>query len=187
MRIGILGGTFDPVHLGHIISAVEVKRSLKLDTILFMPVRQSPHKTDAPADDIHRLRMLEHAVVNHSGFDIDTYELAGDGGNYTYDTVQYLNEKYAGDELFFLIGTDQYVNFDKWYKHETLRREIQFVVMKRSDDISAPGEDFITAEQPIIEISASLIRSRIEKGEAYGHLLPVDVYQYIKENGLYET
>lgn len=186
MKIGIFGGTFDPVHTGHIISAVEARKTLKLDKVIFIPAFQSPHKEE-PGGDTNRLQMLESAVEPYPYFEIDTFELKNKGLSYTYDTVKYLTKKYAGDELYFLIGTDQYDNFDKWYRYQSLLEMIHFAVMRRHDSNAVILEPFIDVGQPVIEISSTDIRHRIKKQDEYRHLLPESVYGYIKENNLYET
>jgi nicotinate-nucleotide adenylyltransferase len=184
MKIGVFGGTFDPVHTGHIISAVEVKHALKLDKLIFIPARRSPHKY-TPTDQTDRLNMLKSAVAPFDFITVDTFELDNEAVSYTYNTVKYLNSKYDEDQLYFLIGTDQFQNFKKWYKYDALLEMIHFVVMRRSDESINIEAPFIEVLQPIIEISSSLIRTRIQNQEEYRHLLPENVYGYIKENNLY--
>lgn len=187
MKIGIFGGTFDPIHIGHIISVFEVKISFGLDKVIFIPARQSPHKETMPTGNTERLDMIHKAIARFECFSLDTFELNRDGKSFTYDTAKYLRDKYPHDELYFLMGTDQYETFDKWYKHDELISMMNFIVMMRhSDDmeISAP---FIRADQLVVEVSSTLVRKRIKEGLPYKHFLNEDVYEYIKENALYEA
>lgn len=186
MKIGIFGGSFDPVHIGHLISAVEVRHLLNLNEIIFMPAQQSPHK-DVPAKKSDRLNMLKRSIEPYEFLSIDTYELERKEISYTYNTVMYLTERYPNDELYFLIGTDQYEKFDQWYKYKELLNMIRFVVMKRMGKDVHIKEPFIEAVQPMIEVSSSLVRTRIQKQEEYRHLLPEGVSGYIKEKKLYEA
>lgn len=187
MKIGVFGGTFDPIHAGHIISVSEVKLSFGLDKVIFVPARQSPHKETMPLSNNDRLNMIQKAIDGYDGFSLDTYELDRDGKSFTFDTAEYLNDKYPDDELYFLMGTDQYDSFDKWYKHDELINMMNFVVMMRhSDDIeiSAP---FIRADQLVVEVSSTLVRNRIKQGLPYRHFVDESVHEYIKENALYEA
>lgn len=185
MKIGIFGGTFDPVHIGHIISAVEVKEKLPLDKVIFIPARQSPHKSQ-PSNSKDRLHMLQAAVESYQYFLIDTFELAQDKLSYTFNTVEYLLEKYPEDELYFIMGTDQYINFNKWYNYKKLLDMIHFVVLRRNDENITIHAPFIDIRQPVIEVSSSNIRDNIQNQLEYRHLLPESVHGYIKENNLYE-
>lgn len=187
MKIGVFGGTFDPIHIGHIISVMEVKISFGLDKVIFIPARQSPHKETMPAGNQERMEMIQRAIARHEGFTLDTFELDKDKKSFTFDTAKYLRNEYPHDELYFLMGTDQYESFDKWYKHEELMNMMNFIVMMRhSDDmeISAP---FIRADQLVVEVSSTLVRTRIKQGLPYKHFLDESVYEYIKENALYEA
>ncbi|WP_052256452.1 nicotinate-nucleotide adenylyltransferase [Salinicoccus sp. YB14-2] len=187
MKIGIFGGTFDPIHIGHIISVLEVKIAFGLDEVVFIPARQSPHKETMPTANKERTDMIKRAISGYEGFTMDTFELNREGKSFTYDTAKYLKAQYPDDELYFLMGTDQYENFDKWHNHDELIDIMNFIVMMRhSDDmeISAP---FIRADQLVVEVSSTLVRTRIKEGLPYKHFLNEAVYEYIKENALYEA
>ena len=187
MKIGVFGGTFDPIHIGHVISVLEVKISFGLDKVIFIPARQSPHKESVPVGNKERVEMIQKAIAGYEGFIMDTFELYKEGKSFTHDTAKYLRNEYPNDELYFLMGTDQYESFDKWHKHENLISMMNFIVMMRhSDDmeISAP---FIRADQLVVEVSSTLVRTRIKEGLPYKHFLNEAVYEYIKENALYEA
>ncbi|SOC38502.1 nicotinate-nucleotide adenylyltransferase [Salinicoccus kekensis] len=187
MKIGIFGGTFDPIHIGHIISVMEVKLKFGLDKVIFIPARQSPHKETRPADDDDRVLMVEKAIAGYGDFHLDRVELDRKGVSYTYDTAVYLKEKYPHDELFFLMGTDQYKSFEKWYRFEDLLEMMKFIVMMRHSDDMEIASPFIRADQLVVEVSSTLIRRRIGEGLPFRHFLDASVYEYIKENALYET
>ncbi|MFB9860703.1 nicotinate (nicotinamide) nucleotide adenylyltransferase [Salinicoccus siamensis] len=187
MRIGFFGGTFDPVHLGHIHGVVEAKIALDLDKIIMIPAKQSPLKDESPTGDAHRIEMLKRAAAPYGFMEILEWEITREGVSYTFDTVQYLKEEYPSDERFFLIGSDQYEGFHKWHRHEALLKMMNFVVMSRRPDELAIDERFTALSQPVMEISSTVIRERIKKGEVAMHQLEPSVYQYIKEHRLYET
>ena len=187
MKIGVLGGTFDPIHIGHIISVLEVKIAFGLDRVIFIPARQSPHKETKPTGNKKRTAMIQKAIAGYEGFIMDTFELDRAGKSFTYDTAKYLKDEYPDDELYFLMGTDQYESFNKWHRNEELIDMMNFIVMMRhSDDmeISAP---FIRADQLVVEVSSTLVRRRAKEGLPYKHFLNEAVYEYIKENALYEA
>lgn len=187
MKIGLFGGTFDPVHPGHIHAVVEAYIALDLDKVICIPARQSPLKADMPTSDHHRLKMLEYAVRNYDFIEIDTWEMSQAGVSYTYDTAVHLKTKYPDDTLYFLMGTDQYRSFEKWHRHEELLEMLNFVVMDRYPDAVVEDDRFITISQPVLEISSTVIRERIRNKIDVRHQLDPDVYQYIKENHLYEA
>lgn len=187
MKIGIFGGTFDPVHLGHIIAVQEVKLKFNLDEVVFIPARQSPHKEVKPSGDDDRVEMVKRAIAGYESFRLDNVELQREGRSFTYDTALYLKEKYPEDELYFLMGTDQYESFEKWYRYEDLLKMMKFIVMMRHSDDMEIASPFIRADQLVMEISSTLIRTRIENDLPFRHFLDASVYEYIKENALYEA
>ncbi len=187
MKIGVFGGTFDPIHLGHVIAVREVKLKFGLDKVLFIPARQSPHKETQPSADRDRVEMVERATAGYRDFVVDTVELGRKGKSFTYDTAVYLKEKYPEDELYFLMGTDQYESFEKWHNHEELLGMMKFIIMMRHSDVIGIDPPFIRADQLVVEISSTLIRARIGEGLPFRHFLDSSVYEYIKENALYET
>ena len=185
-KIGVFGGTLNPVHLGHINLITEAKRSFNLDHVVIVPAFQSPHKTELPVSEAHRLKMIELATKDLNFTSIEDYELKNKGKSYTYHTIKFLKEKYKDDELYFIMGEDQFTAFDRWYRYEELLEMVHFIVLKRSTNnlkITAP---FLTAEDTIFEVSSSEIRKRILKDDYYNHFVHKDVYHYIEEHGLYE-
>lgn len=187
MKIAIFGGTFDPIHIGHVHAVIEAKIALGLDKIIFIPAWQSPLKSNTPTKDEHRVVMLNHAVINYDFIEIDTVELEQEGVSYTHDTAQYLTGKYPDDELYFLMGVDQYLNFEKWHKKDELLTMMKFGIMSRAGEEVVIKKPFIRLQQPVVEISSTIIRDRIARGDIVRHQLNCDVYDYIKEQRLYES
>ncbi|MDF2607111.1 MAG: nadD [Bacillales bacterium] len=186
-RIGILGGTFDPPHLGHLIIANEVYHELKLNKILFLPAWIPPHKENEKITDPYvRLELLKLLTQNIPYFEIDETEINNKGKiKYTYDTIQLLKDKYLGNELYFIIGADQIEKLNSWYKIDQLLEEIKFVGINRKNHSSKSSYNLKHIEIPTIEISSTLIKNRLKSGKDVKFLIPDNVYEYIKEKMIY--
>ncbi|WP_411844245.1 nicotinate (nicotinamide) nucleotide adenylyltransferase [Salinicoccus sp. HZC-1] len=187
MKIAIFGGSFDPVHIGHVHAVIEAKMALDLDKIIFIPAKQAPLKTTSPTEDSHRLKMLQLAVREYDFIEIDNFELGQDGVSYTYETAKYLTGKYPDDEIYFLMGMDQYNNFEKWNHKDELLNMMKFAVMGRAAGDMNIEQPFVPVHQPVVEVSSTTIRERVAKGDIVRHQLNTAVYEYIKEQGLYEA
>ncbi|CAD2074103.1 putative nicotinate-nucleotide adenylyltransferase [Jeotgalicoccus coquinae] len=187
MKIGVFGGTFDPVHNGHINAFAETYIALELDKVIIVPTFISPFKKQTGSTDRHRLNMLKLAVKNYDFAEIDTFELDQQKVTYTYDTLNYLREKYPGDELYFIIGTDHFISFDKWANADKLHDLAKFVVLDRNDGLYNVKPPFIKLNTNIVEVSSTLIRERFKSNTEVRHLMHEQVYGYIKEQRLYET
>lgn len=186
MKIGIFGGTFNPIHLGHTNAIGEAKNHFCLDKVIIIPAAQSPHKTDKPMKDSDRVEMIKRATKCLDFVEIDRLELNRSGVSYTFDTVVELKSKYPDDELFFIMGEDQYDSFDRWYRNEDLLDLITFIVLKRNGSTKQIEAPFIAKDTSVFEVSSSEIRKRINQNEQYSHLINDHVYTYIKEHNLYE-
>lgn len=188
MRIGLLGGTFDPVHIGHLVLAQEAWFQLKLDRVLFVPAYIPPHKQIAssvqPAD---RLNMLRLALSPAPQFGISTHELDKKERCYTIDTVRELKKKY-GDEICFISGADAAGTLHEWKDIDLLLEEVEFVIGSRAGyDISGPYAKRIThLTIPELEISSSELRKRISQSRPVANLMPREVLDYIRDKGLYK-
>ncbi|MBS3946003.1 MAG: nicotinate-nucleotide adenylyltransferase [Melioribacter sp.] len=187
-KIGILGGTFDPVHNGHLITAQYVREKRNLDRIIFIPCNISPHKTDLLSSSAeHRLNMVKLAIDNIPYFDYSDYELKAEGISYSYNTLLYLSEKYESLEL--IIGYDNLLVFDKWYQPDEIIRLASLVVMKRKTDIEEKRNRFfekaVLLDTPNIEISSTDIRERVRNNLPVDFLVPESVKKYIYETNLY--
>jgi nicotinate-nucleotide adenylyltransferase len=188
LRLGIYGGTFDPVHHGHLILAHDVLEKLKLDAILFVPCGQSPLKTHKPlAVDARRLAMLRLALKKEPRFWLSRCELDRPAPSYSYDTALEIREAFPRAELFWLIGADQFRDLDKWHRPDDLRKLVKFVLMLRGAEPlkGKPGSVLSLPEPRRIDISATEIRHRVKSRQPIDHLVPAPIAAYIKRHGLY--
>jgi nicotinate-nucleotide adenylyltransferase len=187
-KIGILGGTFDPPHHGHLLIANEVLSALELDEIWFMPNQEPPHKQKSKSiTNEDRLEMLKLAIEGNHQFRVTTVELERQGTSFTVDTMKILNETYKDFQFFFIIGADMIEYLPKWYKINELVELVQFVGVERpeySHDTSFP---IIYVDVPAMEVSSSIIRERLKNGRTVRYLLPDLVIHYIEEKHLYGT
>jgi nicotinate-nucleotide adenylyltransferase len=186
-RIGILGGTFDPPHMGHLIIAEEVLRALNLDQIWFIPTFEPPHKHDAYVQVDHRIDMLKLAIEGNNEFLLNTIEIDRAGKSYTIDTIIGLKEAHPEAEFYFIIGADMVEYLPNWYKIDELIKLVKFVGVKRNGYSVDSSYPIKKVEIPMIDISSTLIRERLQAKKSIKYLVPESVYHYIKENGLYES
>ena len=184
MRIGIYGGTFNPVHHGHLILARQALEEFKLDRLIFVPAAESPFKIQnhtAPAGD--RLAMLRLAIAGEDRFSVDPLEIERGGISYSINTVKMFRSRDPEAELFFLVGEDNADRLTEWHRFEELKKLVCFVVLSRS-------EDFESSEYPVvqrrIEISSTEIRNRVAKQESITYLVPESVKHYIEQHQLYQ-
>lgn len=183
MRTGLFGGSFDPIHNGHIAAAKAALSSLSLDRVIFIPGGVSPHKT-LTASALARYEMVKLAVADLPRFLVSDYETKKRTKCYSVETVAGFQTIYPDDELFFIIGDDEYRSFDKWYMPDKLLAMCRFaVVTRRGDAVNPP---FIAVSMPPVEVSSSTIRHKLFLNEPVTGLLPNTVYEYIKTNRLYK-
>lgn len=183
MRIGIYGGTFDPVHHGHLILARQALEEFKLDRLVFVPAAESPfkiHNQTTPAAD--RLAMLQSAIANEDRFLVDPIEIERGGISYSIDTVKMFRSRDPGAELFFLVGEDNAYRLTEWHRFEELKKLVYFVVLSRSEDFQSPEYPVV---QRRIEISSTEIRNRVANQESITYLVPESVKCYIEQQQLY--
>lgn len=195
MRIGLMGGTFDPVHLGHLIGAETVADELDLDRVLFVPAAAPPHKREARiSNSVHRVKMLKLAVAGNDRFDVCTDEIERGGDSYTIDTVRSFSGKIvAKGELFFILGQDNLQEFTTWKDWAGICSNCRLVSLRRQgggkDYEELPEElgevEVIRIEMPIIGISATGIRRRVAQGLSIRYQVPLPVAEYIESHGLY--
>ena len=189
-RIGIFGGTFDPIHNGHLITAQSVLHQRNLDEIVFIPCFISPHKTDKTASSpVHRLNMVKLAIENHPKFVLSDYELKKEGISFTRDTITHFHESYKDIEL--IIGYDSFSNFETWKDPEEIIKLAKLIVMKRSyNNMNSTTNKFFNnalfVDTPVIDISSTEIREKIQSNIPIDFLLPDKVLQYINDNRLYK-
>jgi nicotinate-nucleotide adenylyltransferase len=188
LRLGIYGGTFDPVHHGHLILARDVLEKLKLDAIIFVPCGQSPLKTRKPlATNARRVAMLRLALKKEPRFWLSRCELDRLAPSYSYDTALEIREAFPRADLFWLIGADQFRDLDKWHRPGDLRKLVKFVLMLRGDEpLKGKLGSVLSLPQPRrIDISATEIRHRVKSRQPIDHLVPTPIAAYIKRHGLY--
>lgn len=195
MKIGILGGTFNPVHIGHLILAEEAREKLELDKIIFMPTALPPHKDNfniAPAQD--RLKMLKLAVKGNKFFAVSDIEIKRGGKSYTIDTVRELKKNNLLDSYYFIIGSDLLTYFDGWKDVDQIAKAVTFVVATRP---GYPLEDIGTyaAMQQVgvktlairaVDISGFEVRAQVKKNKSFRYLVPDKVFAYINKRKLYK-
>jgi len=185
-RIGIIGGTFDPPHFGHLLMANEVLTSLDLCEVWFMPNHIPPHKQNKSVTDAKsRVSMLELAVSDHPRFKVETIELERKGLSYTYETIRQLNVIYRGYKFYFIIGADMVEYLPNWYKIDELVQLVTFVGVKRPGFTLRTTYPLLEVEAPEFAVSSSLIRERVQRGRSIKYLVPEPVRMYIEEKNLY--
>lgn len=193
MKIGIFGGTFDPVHIGHIKMAEYAKEEFGLEKVVFVPNSNPPHKKDKLIEDyFHRFNMLKLALANDDRFLISDYEAKDGKYYYSLHTMRHFRNLY-GEDTFFIIGADSLMTIHEWYEYETLLKENKFIVFLRDDlcgfyerveKYKALGAKIYVSKMPEVEISSTVVRKDINQyNQAYGIL--DEVYDYIVKNGLY--
>jgi nicotinate-nucleotide adenylyltransferase len=188
-KVGFFGGTFDPIHNGHLITAQSVRELRKLDKIIFIPSFVSPHKADInSAKPEHRLEMIKLATENVDFFDYNDYEIAKGGISYTVDTLREFKKSY--DHIEFIIGYDNIFEFHKWKEPDVIMKLAKIIVLKRKSSLPFTFEDkyvksAIFVETRGIEISATDIRERVKNGKPIHFLVPEKVKEYIYNFNLY--
>jgi nicotinate-nucleotide adenylyltransferase len=192
VKIGVMGGTFDPVHLAHLAVAEQARTQLDLDQVLFIPAWLAPHKpgnTRAAARAAHRLAMLRLAVQDNPHFAVDEFELQRQTTSYTVETLRNLRTRVpAGTELFLLIGADNYLIFHQWCEPEQILAMATPVVYPRPGfAISAPDPRFRLLAGPAFALHATWIRATVQHGGSIRYVVPEPVRAYIAAHHLYTT
>jgi nicotinate-nucleotide adenylyltransferase len=185
MKAGIYGGTFDPIHNGHLILAREAVEKLHLDHIVFIPNMISPHRArHKPASDALRYAMIEAAIAGEPHFRADDVEMRRGGVSYTVETILALKEKYGqGAEFYYLIGQDNVDELHTWHRIDDLKLLVTFVVFPRSN---RDTQHLLVKLDRRIDISATEIRARVAKGLSIRYLVPDAVEKIIADNQLYK-
>jgi nicotinate-nucleotide adenylyltransferase len=182
-RIGIYGGTFDPIHHGHLILAREAREQLELEKIVFVPAATSPFKNAPISSAADRLAMLQAAIADEPGFAIDEYELHRPPPSYTIDTIKNISAREADAELFCLIGRDNVNGLTKWHRFSELEELVQFVVLDRAGESANHSYPLV---QRTIDISATDIRNRVASQRSIRYLVPERVNEIILSRRLYQ-
>ena len=198
MRLGVLGGAFNPPHIGHLVLAQEALVRLELESVLFMPMGQAPHREirDDPGADV-RVELCEAAVADDERFRVSTLETGRKGPSYTVDTLQALKKEGPKDELFWILGGDQAARLRSWHEPEKVLEMCTVAVTERGAwrragvHVALSGlrgaDRIVYFDMPGISVSSSLVRRRAARGEPIRYLVPDRVAELIEERGLYKT
>jgi len=193
-KIGLLGGTFDPVHLGHLIIADSVLRELELDKVIFIPAHKHALKSNKKISSADtRLKLLEIALQDFPHFAISDFELKNDKVSFTIDTLKAIKEyeNIPNAELFYIIGYDNLNELHLWKDHEKIMQIVKLVVIARAGNFNKKiteqfKENLIFSNTSQIDISSTLIRNKIKENQSWKSLVPPGVYQYIIKHNLYK-
>ena len=192
MKIGVFGGTFNPVHMGHVNLVKNFKEDLKLDKLFVIPTGTPPHKkADETVSDEDRLNMCRFAFDGIA--EVSDTEIMREGKSYTVFTLEELKKKYPNDELFFLVGSDMLLSFKRWYRWEDILTMCTLCAADRSNAETCRDADsdlfdrIIFCDFPKTVVSSSEIREKLKCGEDVSTFLPENVQKYIKEKGLYNV
>jgi len=186
-KLGLFGGSFDPIHHGHLILAREALESLGLDRVIFIPSGISPHKLDRPPAPAElRCKMLEAALRDEAGLEWDDCEIRRPGPSFAIDTVREMAARHPGAELFFFIGEDNLASLHTWKDVALLKTMVKFVVMSRGFAAPAPDQDYPVISRPI-DISSTEIRNRIARGLSVRYLVPDCACEIIFQHRLYRN
>jgi len=197
-RLGIFGGTFNPIHIAHLMLAEDVREEFSLQQVLFIPTNLPPHKrVEGMIDAAHRLEMVRLATQNNPHFRYEDIELQRGGFSYTVDTVDYLYKEYTIDgKPYLIIGSDLVTEIETWREIGSLMRKVYFIVLMRgTSEIEEnsvfsrrlQGSSWYSYGKRKVDITSSEIRERVKKGLSIRYLVPEPVLEYIKENALYQN
>ena len=199
MRVGVFGGTFDPIHIGHLVSAEEARVELELERIVFVPARLPPHKLDHVLSPVeHRLAMVELAIASNPYFAVSRVDIDRSGPSYTVDTIELLRDKWGpGVEIYFIMGSDSLLDILTWHNPQRLIRLCRFAVVSRPgyqvdldelDDL-LPGvaSRVQMLNAPELAISSTDIQRRVREGLSIKYQVPGAVEDYIYQHKLYQN
>jgi nicotinate-nucleotide adenylyltransferase len=194
-RVGILGGTFNPPHIGHLLCAQEARHALLLERVWLMPANEPPHKdVDDPGAE-HRVAMCELACEGEEGLEVSRLEVDRPGPSYTVDTLREIHAQAPSDELTFIVGGDMAATLPRWREPEAIlglatlavaeREGVEREVLRAGLSRLDGAEKVTFIDIPRVDVSSSMLRERVRDGRPIGHLVPDAVARYITEQGLY--
>lgn len=185
-NIGILGGTFDPPHIGHLIIAEEVREQLSLEEIWFIPSYEPPHKENAYSSVWHRLNMLDLSLESNPYFSINPVETKRQEASYTVDTMEELTKQHPDTHFYFIIGADMVEYLPHWKDINRILKLVTFVGVKRPNYELQTSYPVKEIEVPMLNISSTMLRSKTKEHKSIKYFLAEEVRRYIKEHNLYE-
>ncbi|KSU55413.1 MULTISPECIES: nicotinate-nucleotide adenylyltransferase [Microbacterium] len=189
-RIGVMGGTFDPIHHGHLVAASEVAQSFDLDEVVFVPTGR-PWQKDDVTESEHRYLMTVIATASNPQFTVSRVDVDRAGPTYTIDTLRDLKQQRPGAELFFITGADAVAQILSWRNHQQLWDLAHFVAVSRPGHVlnteGLPSENVSQLEIPALSISSTDCRARVRRGHPVWYLVPDGVVQYIAKHHLYRS
>lgn len=185
MKIGILGGAFNPPHIGHLVLAQDMLKALGLDKIFFIPTNRSPHKQGCRTEAVHRLKMVQLNIAGNRRYEAMDLEIKRGGISYTIDTIKELKELYSRSEFYLIVGSDLAGAFSSWHKFEDLRTMVKIAVARRDNYPLDNKNSFLMVDIRQVDISSSRIRELISKGDDVRPFLKQRVFDYIAEHKLY--
>jgi nicotinate-nucleotide adenylyltransferase len=191
VRIGFLGGSFDPVHYGHLIAAQDAFEQHKLDRVVFVPAAQAPLKpteTRTSAED--RLAMVEAAIAGDTRFAVSDFELKEGGVSYTIDSAKHFRARFPNDDLFWIMGGDQLPNLHLWREIEALAQIVSFIFLERPGypvkaEPQILGLKLLRCDGHLVEVSSTELRQRAARGLSLDYFVPRNAVRYIQQRGLY--
>lgn len=187
MRLGIFGGSFDPIHIGHLIIAEYAREYMKLDKVIFIPVGEPSHRENNLLGAKERLEMVKLAIKDNEYFEASDIEIKAEGKNYTYDTVLEIEKLYQVADIYQIIGEDSADYLHKWKNYEELLKHCNFLVFRREGyDYISKHDKIILMDSPKISLSATLIRKRILENKSVKYMLPNEVEAFISTKGYYK-
>jgi nicotinate-nucleotide adenylyltransferase len=181
-KIGIYGGTFDPIHNAHLVLARQAREELNLEQVVFVPAAVSPFKEKPAADGQTRLRMLRAAIADEPGFSVDDSELRRPPPSYTFDSIEHFRKLFDDAEVYCLIGEDNVADLSRWHRFDELKGMVQFIVLNRTG--RGPAHPYRSINR-LLDISATEIRKRVASGLSIRYLVPTEVETIIREGNLY--
>ncbi|CAC9435562.1 Nicotinate-nucleotide adenylyltransferase [Bathymodiolus heckerae thiotrophic gill symbiont] len=181
--IGFFGGSFDPVHYGHLKTARAIKKELKLKQLFLIPCKTPVHKTNLQFSNKQRLEMLNLALVEFDDLQVDTQEIDRQNASYTIDTLKQINKDYLNEEIFLIMGEDSFNTLEAWKNYQQFGNYAQLVVLPRLPLVkgSASYKKVYFAKTPLVDISSTQIRSKIRNQQDLSGLLPENIIKYIKK------
>jgi nicotinate-nucleotide adenylyltransferase len=212
-RVGLFGGTFNPIHLGHLRGAEQIREAFGLQEVIFIPAALPPHKvTEKIIEAHHRVEMVKLAIQRNSYFSASDVELRRSGKSYSIDTIRYFRERHQSSLFFFILGRDAFVEIETWKEYQHLFSLCNFIVMTRPGFqkgfspspipeplipafrydrkaevwVHSSGYTLFFKEINFLDISSTKVRELIKKGESARDLIPPEVEAYIREHGLYQ-